>query len=74
MKRNSALKVVNPILGLLVFGQIIGGLSNNLIPEETFMLLHGTNGIVLGIVAIIHLSLNWNWVKANYLQKSGSQT
>jgi hypothetical protein len=72
MKRNSALKVVNPILGLLVFGQIIGGLSNDLLPEETFLFLHGSNGILIGIVAIVHLSLNWNWVKANFLQKSGS--
>ena len=69
MTRNNALKVINPVLGLLVVSQAATGLLNDLLPREVFEISHGVGGLLLVIVAITHLILNWNWVKATFLKR-----
>ena len=57
---------MNPLLGLLLVGQVVVGLCNEVIPHETFEWLHATGGIALAVAAVLHLALNWNWVKTTY--------
>ena len=66
MKRNTALKILNPILAALVLYQALTGIFRALIPLAVFEVIHPAGGIALALVAATHLSLNWNWVKANY--------
>jgi len=69
MNRNSVLKILNPILGLLVVNQIVTGLLADTIPREAFEILHEGGGIALAVVALVHVVLNWNWIQANYRRK-----
>ncbi|MCU0612651.1 MAG: hypothetical protein MUE60_12800 [Candidatus Eisenbacteria bacterium] len=70
MKRTTALKVLNPILAVVVANQIVTGLAQGLIPYETYEVLHGGGGIIATAVIVLHVVLNWNWVKATYLRKA----
>ena len=69
MKRNDMLKIVNPVLAVLLINQLFTALLHDLLPKEVFEVLHGGGGITLAVVATIHIILNWNWVKANFLKK-----
>ncbi len=70
MKRNTALKILNPILGVLVLNQVLTGLFAEDISHEVFEVLHGGGGVVFAIGVVLHLILNWNWVRASFLKKS----
>lgn len=35
--------------------------------------VHEISGIVFILLIVVHLSLNWNWVKAQYLKKRGKK-
>jgi protein-S-isoprenylcysteine O-methyltransferase Ste14 len=65
VKRNSVLKILNPILALLLLNQILVGLFHGFVPRDVFEILHQGGGIVLATAALLHVILNWNWVKAN---------
>ena len=67
MQRNTALKIVNPILGLLLLNQIGTGLFGHSLPEGWFGIMHCRGGIAFTVVAALHVILNWNWLKANFL-------
>ncbi len=66
MKRNTALKILNPILGVLALNQILTGFLGDHLSHEAFEILHEGGGIAFGVVALLHVILNWNWVKANF--------
>ena len=66
MKRNTALKLLNPVLAYLAASQVLTGLLHGLLPRDLFFLMHRAGGLSLAFVALLHVALNWNWVKANY--------
>lgn len=70
MKRNTMLKIVNPVLGVLVISQILTGLLADTLPPKAFEILHEDGGFLLAGVAALHLILNWNWVKANFFKRT----
>ena len=70
MKKNTFLKMTNPILAAAFLYQIITGLLHGIIPRESFETVHVSGAVFLIIFAIIHLMLNWSWVKANFLSES----
>ena len=70
MKRNSALKVLNLILAALLVNQVIAGSLHDSLPHEAFEILHQGGGIVFAIAAVLHLILNWNWVRANFFKRA----
>jgi protein-S-isoprenylcysteine O-methyltransferase Ste14 len=67
MKRHSALRILNPILALLLLNQIIVGLFHLSLPHNAFEILHQGGGIILAAAALLHVILNWNWVKVNFI-------
>lgn len=69
MKRNSILKVLNPILALLFLNQILTGMLNEVIPKGAYEFFHEGGGTILTFAVILHVILNWNWVKATFLKK-----
>ena len=69
MKRHSTLKILNPILALLFLNQFISGLFHETLPHKAFKILHQGGGIILAAAALLHVILNWNWVKVNFLKK-----
>ena len=69
MTRASVLKIVNPILGVLLLNQVATGLLHGVLPYEAFEVLHEWSGILLVVVVIVHVILNWNWIKTNFFRK-----
>jgi hypothetical protein len=70
MKKNTVLKILNPILGVLLINQVLMGLLHDILPHKVFEVLHEGGGIVFAIVVILHIILNWNWIKANFFRKA----
>ena len=74
MKKNTLLKVVNPVLALSFFAQAITGISISLfiesIPYEPFELIHEIGGYTMIALVLIHLILNWSWVKNSMFKRS----
>ncbi len=71
MKKNQALKILNPAIGLLVLSQAITSSLNDFFPKELFEAVHGGGGVLLVSGVALHLYLNWSWVQATYLTKKG---
>ena len=69
MKRSTLLKVVNLVLAVLFLNQVLTGLFHSALPHEAYEVLHEGGGIAFAIAGLLHLILNWNWVKANFLPK-----
>ena len=71
MKKVAALKILNPVLGILLVSQLATGALHSRIPHEVFEIVHGGGGILLAAGVGLHLILNWSWIKANFLRKQG---
>ncbi len=74
--KQSALKIINPILMISLLIQLIAvGLMVSELAEgnkELGMLIfmaHKFNGMALVVIGLIHLIYNWNWVKAQFKSK-----
>jgi hypothetical protein len=70
--KSTFLRIVNPILFLLVLVQVITGLGQRYAGQDIFILfrrIHYPNGILLIIFFIVHLFLNWSWIKVSYFRK-----
>ncbi len=70
MKRNSILKVLNPVLVILLLNQILTGVFHDAIPKEAYEIFHEGGGISFSFAALLHLIFNWNWVKATFYSKN----
>lgn len=68
MKKHQLLKIVNPILLLLFISQAGSGLLRHSLSHDVFEIIHEGGGIALIITSFIHLLLNWEWVRANFLK------
>lgn len=68
MKRNTMLKILNPVLGVLLANQILTGVFRGALPREAFEVMHEGGGYVFAAAAVLHVILNWNWVKANFFR------
>lgn len=66
MRKTGVLKIVNPVIALLLLCQVCTALLMITLGDEIFETIHKTGGILLAAGALLHLSLNWNWVKASY--------
>jgi len=66
MKKITGLKITNFILFILIICQATTGLAHPLIEHELFETIHPPVGVLLIIAAIIHVVLNWGWVKSNF--------
>ncbi len=72
MNRNAMLKILNPLLGLLIVNQILTGLlADELfkVSPNAFEILHEGGGVALSVGVVLHVILNWAWIKATYFKK-----
>jgi hypothetical protein len=76
MTKNTAWRILNPILLVLALNQLvtaiiveIQGSSTPIISDETFEIFHeGTGYVFVGLI-FLHLILNFNWIRSNYLKR-----
>lgn len=70
MLKMQLLKVINPILFIVFVTQVAMGLvmffNLNFINLRRAFLIHKYNGLLLIFLWLIHITLNWSWVKATY--------
>ena len=70
MTRGSVLKIVNIALGVLFLNQVVTALLSDVLPEEAFEILHEGGGTLLVVAVVLHVALNWGWVRNNLLRKA----
>lgn len=70
MKKNTLLKVLNPVLLLLLINQIVSGVFGHVLSHEAFEVLHQGGGMVFLVLSLVHLILNGNWIKATYVPRA----
>jgi len=70
MQRTALLKILNPILGVLLVNQVVTGLLHEYLLDELYEILHGGGGLLLAMATIVHVIMNWNWVKTNFLKRN----
>jgi len=68
IKKQTALKIVNPLLGLFMITQALTGTFHLYLSERAFKMLHEWNGLVLLSLSIVHVVLNWSWIKTQFFQ------
>jgi predicted ferric reductase len=73
MNKLKTLRIVNFLLIIVFFSIASSGLLYWArwlnIPYATFKIVHPITGLTLVVLVLIHLVLNYNWIKANYLKK-----
>ena len=69
MKKNTQLKVLNALLGLLMISQALSGFFHDSLSEENFEHIHIVGAVLIIVGVILHLVLNWGWVRLNYFKK-----
>jgi hypothetical protein len=69
MKKNTIHKIINPIMLVLIISQVTTGLLHMKFSPETFETLHEGGGLILVGLVIVHLILNFNWIRASYFHK-----
>jgi len=63
MAKNATLKILNPILAVLIVSQVISGLFSTHLSPEAFEWLHRRGAIALTVGTVLHVVLNWDWVR-----------
>jgi sugar phosphate permease len=64
-----ALKILNPLIALLLLNQVLSALLRGILSDEAFETIHEPGGFLLFAGVVLHLLLNWNWVKATFFKK-----
>jgi hypothetical protein len=67
--KNTALRILNPFIGLLVLSQASTGLFGDHLPHKVFETVHEGGGILLVTGIVLHVILNFGWVKNNLLKR-----
>ena len=67
MRKNTVLKILNPILAILIVTQVLSGMLGFRLPVDVFEVVHKGGGAVLSAGIVLHVVLNWSWVRVNLL-------
>lgn len=63
------LRIINVILALNLLVMATTGGLRDWIPYDVFRAIHRPAGFTLVVLVLVHLYLNRNWIKQNYLKK-----
>lgn len=72
ISKNVLLKIVNPLLGIAFVLQMASGYLMG--QGSIFYEIHENCAIALIVLALAHIVLNWNWIKANFLTRKASRS
>lgn len=64
MNKTKILRILIPIMAVLILFQGFSGLEPQLIPYQA----HQITGLVLIGCAVLHVYLNWGWIRTNLLK------
>jgi hypothetical protein len=69
MKNSTLLKIVNPLLFIAVLSQFANVLMQKLITADWVIEMHEIIGYSIGALVVLHVMLNWTWVRNNLFKK-----
>ena len=69
MKRITWLKITVPVMLVSALFQAGTGITMIYYDNEILMNIHKFNGPALLVLVLVHLALNWSWIKMSYLPK-----
>ena len=69
MNKKKSLKYINCIIAVLILNQALTGIFHKSLSHGAFEIVHQGCGILLFIGVLIHVALNWGWVKTTFLKK-----
>jgi hypothetical protein len=69
MNRITWLKITVPVMLVCALFQAGSGVTMIYSDNETLMSIHKYNGPALVVLILVHLALNWSWIKMSYLKK-----
>lgn len=72
MSKNKILLITNPLMGLLVISQLVTGLNADRL-GKWFDTVHVIPGILLAVLVVVHVVLNWPWVRTSYFKRPQSK-
>lgn len=73
MKKQTLLKIVNPILILVAFLQLVNTIILKYIARPDWLFsAHEMNGMVLLGLIVVHFALNLDWIKNVLFKKKAS--
>lgn len=72
MKKTTLLKIVNFIVAILFIVQAATGIGHSWLPEQIFI-VHGYTGFAFTFFIIVHIVLNWSWVRSNFINRKKTQ-
>jgi hypothetical protein len=67
MNRARWLKRVNVVLFVFLLYQAVTGLLSGVMNGDVFEVIHPIGGVILLVLGLIHLGLNWGWVRTSLL-------
>jgi heme A synthase len=67
MKKSTLLKIVNFFVMLLFIVQAGTGILHSGLPDQIFS-IHGYTGYAFAVFIVLHLILNWAWIRSNFLK------
>ena len=71
LDKRKSLKIVNPLLGLAFLFQLGSGFALGWTEGDWYERLeraHGFCAWALIVLLVLHLALNWTWIRANFLK------
>ena len=74
MKKSGWLKFINILMFIAFLGASFGIIIYRWGPEsmrgtETVYQIHSISGLAFLILAVVHIVLNWNWIRINILSR-----
>jgi hypothetical protein len=69
MSKKTSLKIINIIIALLIINQAITAIFSGLIGPDLFEILHEGGGVILLMGVILHIVLNWGWVRSSFFKR-----
>jgi hypothetical protein len=71
MKKSTLMKTVNLFVAVLFIIQAGTGMGRSVLPDSIFS-IHGYTGFVFIVFVILHIILNWTWIRSNFLKNKPS--
>jgi hypothetical protein len=70
MAKNKMLKLLNPILAILILTQALSALLADHLSHDVFEVVHEGGGVVLVLGIVLHVILNFAWVRTTYRRRT----